>query len=691
MAVSRADTLPRLVWIQRTDILVAIFFLCIVIMLIIPLPALVIDASIALNITLAVVIILSVTYVMKVIEFSVFPSLLLVSTVYRLAIEVSTCRLILGGRGEDIGIVRTFGTFVVGGNIVVGIVIFLILTIIQLLVIVRGTMRVSEVAARFTLDAMPGRQMAIDADLNAGYITEKEAADKRVEIRKEADFYGAMDGATRFVQGDVIAGIIITAINIIGGLAIGCFMRGESISDAFRAYTTYTVGAALSAQIPAFLISISTGLLVSRSASVSHLGSDLVQQLSANPRVLWITSGALAFFMFTPLPKLPLLFLSLGIGALGYLIKQSIRLEEEKALEIEKKKEIDMLKKPESVATLLQLDQMELEVGYGLIPLVEPEQGGDLLDRVTMIRRQTALDLGIIVPPIRIRDNIQLKPNSYALKIRGVEVGKGTLRLDKYLAMSAKESDEKIEGEAVKDPAFGLPAIWVDDEQRETAEKAGYTIADPPSVIATHLTQVIKTNAAELLGRQETQHLIDTLKQNYPSVVSELIPNLLSSGEVQKVLQGLLQEGISIRNLLTILETLADWAGKTKDIGFLIERVRKALSRQLMKQYQSIDGILSVITLDPKLESDLISCLQDTPDGEHLIIDPIKMQGILRAVQEEIGKTIHKQPVILCSPRLRKHIKNLVIKAFPTIGILSYQEISPEVEVQAVGVVKEGG
>lgn len=686
--MAKTGALPLSGWMQRADILVAIFFLCIVMMLIIPLPPLMIDVSIALNITLAVVVILSSTYVMKVSGFSVFPSLLLISTVYRLAIEVSTCRLILGGRGEDIGIVKTFGTFVVGGNLVIGIIIFLILTIIQLLVIVRGTMRVSEVAARFTLDAMPGRQMAIDADLNAGYITEKEAADKRLEIRKEADFYGAMDGAVRFVQGDVIAGIIITVINIIGGLAIGCFMRNENMGDAFDSYTTYTVGAALSAQIPAFLISISTGLLVSRAASTAHFGQDMAQQLTSQPRVLWITAGTLASFMLTPLPKLPLLFLSLGIGALAFFMNKAIKTEEEIAVETEKKKEIEMLKKPESVTSLLQLDQMELEIGYGLIPLVEAEQGGDLLDRVTMIRRQTALELGIIVPPIRIRDNIQLKPNAYSIKIRGVELGKGSIRMDKYLAMTAKKGEEKIDGEMVEDPAFGLPAIWISADQWELAEKSGYTIADPPSVMATHLTQLIKTNAPELLGRQETQGLIDNLKQNYPTVVSEVIPNLLTIGEVQKILQGLLRERISIRNLLTILETLADWAPKTRDIGFLIEKTRIALSRQLMTQYQSSAGVLSVIILDPNLENELSSHLHETPEGEKLIVDPARMQKILMSIQEEIGKNLHSQPVILCSPRMRKHIRDLTIKAFSTIGVLSYSEIGANVEVQAVGTVK---
>ncbi|MEK7813991.1 MAG: flagellar biosynthesis protein FlhA, partial [Candidatus Desantisbacteria bacterium] len=440
--------IPQLHWMQRADLGIASFFLCVIIMLVMPLPPVFIDLSIALNLTLAVMVILTVTYVVKATEFSVFPSLLLVTTLFRLSIEVATCKLILGGRGEEIGIVKTFGSFVVSGNIVVGIIVFIILTVIQLLVIVRGTIRVSEVAARFTLDAMPGRQMAVDADLNAGYITEKEASEKRVEIRREADFYGSMDGATKFVQGDVIAGIVITVINIVAGLGIGVFMRGESIGIAFGTYTTYTVGAALAAQIPAFLISVATGLLVSRTASDHNLGTDIAQQLTSSPKILWFATGILAFFMLTPVPKIPLFILMCGMGALAYVMTGALKISEQKASEEKKQDERDRLKKPESVAELLQMDQMELEVGYGLIPLIDPEQGGDLIDRVTTIRWQLALDLGIIVPPIRIRDNIQLRPNGYSIKIRGLKVGKGELKVDKFLAMGQQgEQAEAIKGE----------------------------------------------------------------------------------------------------------------------------------------------------------------------------------------------------------------------------------------------------
>ncbi|MEW6608658.1 MAG: flagellar biosynthesis protein FlhA, partial [bacterium] len=593
--------------------------------------------------------------------------------------------LILNGRGGEVGIVRTFGTFVVGGNLVVGIVIFLILVIIQLLVIVRGTMRVSEVAARFTLDAMPGRQMAIDADLNAGYITEKEAADRRVQIRKEADFYGAMDGAARFVQGDVIAGVVIAAINIIGGLTIGVLMRGEPLADAFHDYTTYTVGCALSAQIPAFLISVATGLIVARAATEENLGLDAVNQLTAQPRVLWIATGSLIFFLLTPLPKIPLILVATTIGSIAYLMSKSVKVEEKKTVEEKKKKELEWLKKPESVASLLAMDPMELEIGYALIPLVDPEQGGDLLDRVTMLRRQSALELGIVVPPIRIRDNIQLKPNTYVIKIRGFEIGKGTIKIDRYLAMNPGTITEEIEGETTIEPAYGSQAIWIKEEQREEAEKMGYSIIDPPTIISTHLQKIIRQNAPDLVTRQDVQSLIDTLKQNHPTVVAELIPSQLSLGEVQKVLHNLLREGISIRDLLTIAEVLADWAPKTKDIGFLTEQVRMSLARQIIRQY-SRDGILSAITLHPKLENEMADNLQQTSEGEQVILDPIRLQKIILALQEEIKKNIKEDPVILCSPRIRRHFKNLIMNSIPQVGVISYNEIA-NVEVKSVGMV----
>lgn len=682
--------IPQLHWLQRADLGIACFFLCVIIMLVMPLPPVLIDMSIALNLTLAVMVILTVTYVVKATEFSVFPSLLLVTTLFRLSIEVATCKLILGGRGEEIGIVKTFGSFVVGNNIVVGIIVFIILTIIQLLVIVRGTIRVSEVAARFTLDAMPGRQMAIDADLNAGYITEKEASEKRVEIRKEADFYGSMDGATKFVQGDVIAGIVITVVNIVAGLGIGVFMRNESIEIAFGTYTTYTVGAALAAQIPAFLISVATGLLVSRTASDHNLGTDIAKQMTSSPKILWFATGILAFFMFTPVPKIPLFIMICGMGSLAYVMTGALKISQQKASEEKKQDERERLKKPESVAELMQMDQMELEVGYGLIPLIDPEQGGDLIDRVTTIRWQLALELGIIVPPIRIRDNIQLRPNGYSIKIRGLKVGKGELKVDKFLAMGQQgDKTETIKGEPTKDPVFGVTAYWIDASEREKAESAGYTVADSLSIIATHVTALIRNNACDLLGRQEVQTLVDTLKQNYPAVVNELIPAVLSLGELQKVLHCLLTENVSIRDLLTIFETLADWAPRTKDIIFLSEKVRHSLARHISQQYQSEDGFLSVITIDPQLEEKIANSIKTGNEGEQLNLAPDVSQKILASIQEIVRSTAKQRPVILCSSRIRRHIKILLLRILPTIGVISYNEIGSDTQVRAVGTVTE--
>jgi len=683
--------IPQMNWMQRADLGMSVFFLCVIIMLVMPMHPVIMDMAIALNLTIAVMAILTVTYVVKATEFSVFPSLLLITTLFRLAIEVATCKLILGGHGEEIGIVKTFGTFVVGGNIVVGIIVFIILTIIQLLVIVRGTIRVSEVAARFTLDAMPGRQMAIDADLNAGYITEKEASDKRVEIRKEADFYGSMDGATKFVQGDVIAGIVITVVNIVAGIGIGVGIRGEQIGTAFATYTVFTVGAALAAQIPAFLVSVSTGLLVSRTASDHNLGVDMAHQMTASPRILWMATGLLAFFLLTPIPKIPLLIMIFGMGSLAFVMTGALKISQQKAGEEKKHDERERLKKPESVAELLQMDQMELEVGYGLIPLIDPEQGGDLLDRVTIVRRQLALEIGIIVPPIRIRDNIQLRPNNYIVKIRGLEVGKGELKLDKFLVMGAADNLlESIKGEETKEPIFGVPAYWIGTDEREKAEAAGYTVADSLSIISTHITELIKKNACDLLGRQEVQTLVDTLKQNYPAVVNELIPAVLSIGELQKVMHCLLIEGVPIRDLLTIFETLADWAPRTKDTIFLTEKVRHSLARHISRQYQSEDGFIFVITIDPQLEEKIAGSIKTGAEGEQLVLEPDLSQKILTSIQEIVKSTAKQRPVILCSARIRRHMKMLVLRVLPAMGVISYNEIGPDAQVRSVGTVSEG-
>jgi len=679
--------IPKVSWMQKTDFLVSVFILCIIAMMVIPLPPLLIDILIAGNIMLSIMVILTVMYISKAIEFSVFPSLLLMATVYRLALEVSTSRLILLGHGGEIGIIKTFGSFVVGGNYIVGIIIFAILTIIQLLVIIRGTTRVSEVAARFTLDSMPGKQMAIDADLNAGYITEEEAVKRRQEIRQEADFYGAMDGAAKFVQGDVIAAIVIIIINIIGGLIIGVIVRHEPLSDALHAYTTYTIGCGLSAQIPAFLISTATGILVSRTSSPFSLGSDMIRQITSQSPALWITAGGLFLLSFTPLPKIPLLIFACICASLGYIMTRKKRKEKIEEEMLKKHEELERVKKPEAVTSLLLVDPMELEVGYSLIPFIDPEQGGDFLDRITMIRRQTALEQGIVVPPIRIRDNIQLPKDVYVIKIRGTEVGRGRLFPECFLAMG--EGDlSKIEGEETKEPTFGMPCKWIKEKDKELAENEGFTVVDPASVMATHLTELIRRHSVDLLGRQETKTLVDNIKEKYPSLVDELIPEPLSIGELQKVLHGLLSERVSIRNLVTILETLANWVSKTKDIGFLIEKVRQALSRQITHQHLSPDGSLLVITVNPRLEEKIASTIVKTEDGERANISPGDVNSILKSIQGIMGKGgVAYQPVILTSPRVRRCFRNIIAPYLPFISVLSYDEIETNVKLTSIGMI----
>lgn len=673
-------------WMKNSDLLIAIGVLCVVLMMIVPLPPFILDLFLSANLMLSILVLLMVMYTIKAIEFSSFPSLLLVLTVFRLSLNVSTTRMILLGRGEEIGIIKAFGEFVVGGNFVVGIVIFLVLIMIQMLVIVSGTTRISEVAARFTLDAMPGKQMAIDADLNNGVITEKEAIEKRAEIRQEADFYGAMDGACKFVSGDVRAGLVITFINIIGGLAIGVWMLKLEPLAAAKSYTLLTIGDGLVSQIPALLISVATGLIVSRAASKSNLGADFTRELTANPKALGIASAALASLgIFTPLPTLPLVLLAAGTGTLSWIMKKGTSAEEAEAREAEEKEKAEKGKKPADVVSLLTIDPMELEIGYSLIPLVDPEQGGDLLDRVTMIRRQTALEMGLIVPPIRIRDNMQLTPNTYSIKIKGVEVARGEIMVDNYLAMNPGTATEKLDGRPTKDPTFGLPAIWITEENRERAEMLGYTVVDLPSVVATHLTEVIKRNSSEILGRQETQELLDNLKKSYPAIVEELVPNVLSLGEVQNVLHRLLREGLSIRDLLTILETLADYARANKDTDFLTERVRAALKRQICNQFQE-NGMMQVITLDPKIEEVVANSI--TQEG--MMIDPGVANKLLTATTNEMSKQLAKgkQPVMLTSPKIRRYFKELTRRALPNLAVLSFDEIVDDVQIQSVGVVR---
>ena len=680
---------------QNSDILFALAMVGIIVMFIIPLPPALIDILLAANITFAMVVILVSIYTTEPLQVSVFPSLLLFATLFRLGLNVSTTRLILGEAyaGE---IIMSFGDFVVGGNYIVGLVIFIILVVIQYVVITKGAERVAEVAARFTLDAMPGKQMSIDADLNAGIITEDEARYERQKIRDEADFYGAMDGASKFVKGDAIAGIIITVINIIGGLVIGVLMQGMDIGEAAQVYTLLTVGDGLVSQIPALLISSATGMVVTRAASEGSMGQDMTRQLTAQAKPLWIAAGVLALLAFVPgLPTIPFLVLSILIGGIAFLLfsqADSISDSGEKRDKEKMEEEQPEQRRPqrEELSDLIKIDPMEVEVGYNLIPLVLPEQGGDFLDRVAMIRRQTAMELGIIVPPVRILDNLQLEPNTYRIKLKGVEISRYEILPDHFLAMDSGMVTEKIDGKETTEPAFGTPAIWITANQKDEAEMANYTIVDPPSVMATHLTEIIKENAHELLGRQEVKELIDNIKNDYPAVVDELLPDLMTLGEIQKVLQNLLWEDIPINNLLTILETLADYAPRTKDTGLLTEYVRQALSRQITNQYIDQDDKLHAVTLDPELEDELNQALEQSEQGNYLALNPRRAQDLIENIADQIQVLLKRglEPVLLTAPAIRRPLKEMTHRSLDKLNILSYNELQSDVNLQILGTVK---
>ena len=669
------------------DINVVIAVVMIVLMMILPLPPFLLDILLACNISLSLLILLLSMNIHEPLELSVFPTLLLLSTLFRLALSISSTRLIL--LQADAGnIIRAFGNFVVGGNYIVGFIIFIILVVVQFIVITKGSERVAEVAARFTLDAMPGKQMSIDADLNAGLISEAEARQKRIMIQREADFYGSMDGASKFVKGDAIAGVIIVVIDFIGGLLIGMFQRNLDFQQALTQYTLLTVGDGLVSQIPALLISTATGIIVTRAASENNLGQDLNQQLMTSPKVLAVTSGVLMLLAVVPgLPFIPFFILAGLFGGTSYLLWREQEIAETAAAETQASQEQEEQRHPESVLSLLQVDQIELEIGYRLIPLVDSEQGGDMLDRITMIRRQCAIELGMIVPVIRIRDNLQLQPNEYVIKIKGIEVGTGQLLLNHYLAMDAGNVVDKVPGEPTKEPAFGLDALWISEENRERAEIAGYTVVDAPSVLATHLTEVIKNHAHELLGRQEVQTLLDSLRNDYSAVISELVPNLMTVGEIQKVLQNLLREQVPIRNLVTILEALADAAAISKDIDYLTEYVREALARQISRQYLEND-ILSVLTLDQKWETAIAEGIEHTERGSIISVEPRLLQSLFIELKSTLERTALPYPVILVSPNIRLAFKRLTERNFPGLIVLSFAEIVPEIQVQAVGMVK---
>ncbi|GMX62146.1 flagellar biosynthesis protein FlhA [Paenibacillus elgii] len=674
---------------KAKDLVVLIGVIGIVLMMVVPLPIWLLDVLLIINISAALMIILIGMNTQDALQFSIFPSLLLITTLFRLALNVSTTRNILA-HGDAGNVVSTFGSFVAQGNIVVGFVVFIILVLVQFIVITKGSERVAEVAARFTLDAMPGKQMSIDADLNAGLINEQQARERREKISREADFYGAMDGASKFVKGDAIAGIIMLLINIIGGLIIGMAMKGMSLKDAGSLYSILTIGDGLVSQIPALLISTAAGIIVTRAASEGNLAHDLTSQIFSYPKLLYIVAGTItALGIFTPIHLITTLPIAAVLAFAAFKMQQTMNRKQAAEVQLEEEQQIEEVRSPESVIGLLQVDPIEFEFGYGLIPLADTQQGGDLLDRVILIRRQCALELGIVVPVIRIRDNIQLRPNEYVIKIKGNTVARGDLLLGHYLAMSPGIDDDSITGIDTLEPAFGLPALWIDEQTKERAELSGYTVVDPPSVVATHLTEIIKKHAHELLGRQETKALIENVKEHHPALVDDLIPNVLSIGDVQKVLVKLLREKISVRDLVTILETLADYGTYTKDPEVLTEYVRQGLSRQITQQYTTGGESLKVITVGPTLEKKIAESVQQSDQGSYLALDPTSSQVIYQKVTDQVTKLLQagQQPIVLTSPTIRMYLRQLLERTMQDIPVLSYSELEPSVEIQSMGVV----
>jgi len=669
------------------DIAITIGIIFIILMIIIPIPLFLVDILLSLNISLALLILLISMYNKEALDFSVFPSLLLITTLFRLSLNITTTRYILseGNAGQ---VIEAFGNFVMGGNPVVGFVVFIIIVIVQFMVITKGSERVAEVAARFTLDAMPGKQMAIDADLNSGLIDEREAKNRRLKIQGEADFYGAMDGASKFVKGDAVAGILITLVNVIGGFVIGVLIQGMPMAEALSRFTILSVGDGLVSQIPALLISTGTGIVVTRATSESNLGRDFIDQLFNNYKIMFIISGVLFFLALTPLPFIPYMLLSLIFLGSGLNMLRRSRIEE-RAPEIgEEQDNVEEIRRPENVLPLLNVDPIELEFGYGIIPLADKSQGGDLFDRLVMIRRQCALELGIVVPMIRLRDNIQLQPNEYVIKIKGVEVSGGEILFDHYLAMNPGIADGEIKGIDTVEPAFGLPAKWIDEKERERAEIFGYTVVDPPSIISTHLTEVIKKHAHELIGRQDVKMLLDNLKETHPTLVDEVIPSLLSIGDIQKVLSNLLREGVSIRNFSNIMEALADYGQVTKDTDMLTEYSRQMMFRSITKQFISRDDA-KVITLDPDLERIIMESLQTTETGTYMALDPSISQKLVSSLGKEVEKvlSIGEQPLIVTAPVVRFYFKKFVEQISDDIIVLSYNEIDPKTKIQSIGTV----
>ena len=674
---------------RREDMVLGAFILVPILCLIIPVPLFLLDLLFALNIALSMIILFNALFSKEPLDMSAFPTLLLLTTLFRLSLNVSSTRNILL-KADAGNVVDTFGNFVGGGNLVVGAIVFFVLVIMQLLVINKGSERVSEVTARFTLDAMPGKQMAIDADLNTGAITDEEAKERREKIQQESAFFGSMDGATKYVKGDATAGLVITVLSFVGGIAIGVLMNGMDINAAVQRYSILTIGDGLVSQIPSLMISLSTGILVTKGSKEADVGNILRRQLFSTPKVLNIVGIALiGLGLFTPLNML--VFCAYGIMFLltARMIANQLEMTETDEAVSEEEESAEEIRRPENVSSLLQVDAIELEFGYGIIPLADVNQGGDLLDRVVMIRRQIALELGCVVPMIRLRDNIQLNPNQYLIKIKGVPVSEGEILFDHYMAMNPGYVEEEISGIPTFEPSYHLPAIWITESQRERAESLGYTVVDPPSIIATHLMEIIRSHLDELLTRQDVHNLIENVKEANETLVSELVPKLLNVGEIQKVLQNLLAEGISIRDLVTIFETLADYAPTTHDTDVLTEYVRQSLKRAISNQYFNNNETTSVVTLDPNVEQVIMDSVKQTEQGAYLALDPDYTNRLMTSLREETDKLeeLGRTPIIITSPIVRMYLKKLTQEQFRNLHVLSYNEIDSDVELQSVGMV----
>ncbi|MFW5650500.1 MAG: flagellar biosynthesis protein FlhA [Acetivibrio ethanolgignens] len=673
---------------KRRDFVIGLYLLLAVIFFIVPIPSVLLDVLLALNISIAMIVLFNALFSKEALDMSSFPSVLLFTTLFRISLNVSSTRLILQ-TGDPGTVVKTFGDFVGGGNLVIGSIIFVVLILIQFLVINKGSERVAEVTARFTLDAMPGKQMAIDADLNTGAITDEEARGRRQKIQDESAFFGSMDGATKYVKGDAVAGLIITLINFAGGMITGT-MGGMEAMDALQKYTILTIGDGLVSQIPSLMISLATGVLVTKVSKEADIGDVLLKQLFGIPKVLYMVGGAMVFLAVTT-PLNIVIFSAYGI--IFILAGRMIAAQTEvAAIETEGTAEevaAEEIRRPENVTSLLQVDPIELEFGYGIIPLADVNQGGDLLDRVVMIRRQIALELGCVVPMIRLRDNIQLNPNQYVIKIKGIPVSEGEILFDHYMAMNPGYVEEEITGIPTFEPSFHLPAIWITESQRERAESMGYTVVDPPSIIATHLTEVIRNHLDELMTRQDVQNLINNVQEANQTLISELVPKLLGVGEIQKVLQNLLSEGISIRDLITIFETLADYAPTTRDTDVLTEYVRQSLKRAISNKYFPQNETTSVVTLDPKIEQEIMGAVKQTEQGTYLTLEPETTKAIISSVEEEVAKleNLGKNPIVITSPIVRMYFKKLTEDYFKDLIVVSYNEIESNVELQSVGMV----